>query len=253
MQYFKRRFKLKRFITFIVLTIGLSIFFALNAQSIDSTMTDSVVKKAEAFSNISFTNQHVWRGSLLDETGLPHVQPLLGVTYHNFEAGVIGSYNTLGSYFETDLYLMYTKNWFRATITDFYVAGDKLVDYFDYSNNHHFVADIYFLGVEKFPIEINVSTILHSSLDVDTSNKSKFTSYFEIRYLKNKWDLFVGGITGNSDFYLNGDESSSFNIVNVGVLYNSSIDFENKSIPLTMQFCINPQKKRSYLTFVVTF
>ncbi|MFA5067525.1 MAG: hypothetical protein WC466_05740 [Candidatus Izemoplasmatales bacterium] len=244
---------MKRFVVFVVLMTGVSLFFALRAQTTDTLSVDTLSKKMQSFSFVNVTNHNVWRATLMDQTGLPHIQPSFGILKNNFEIGIIGSYNILGSYFETDIYAFYSLGMANITVTDFYIMQNLLGNYLDYSNNHHIVADFSFLVSEKIPIEFKASTILNSSWDKDISGKRKFTTYFETKYFKNEWEFFVGVLSGHSEFYLNNDKDYGPNIINVGVLRQSSIEFNESSFPVTTQFCINPQKEKAYLTVIVTF
>jgi len=236
--------------------IGLSLFLVLSSygQTIDTTKAPKT--KVETFANVGFVSQWVWRGTILDNK--PNIQPLVGLTYGGLELGAVGSLSTLNNYCEADLYATYKYKFMKISITDFYIdlsGTANSQNYFDYSDTacgHHIMADLVFLGTEKIPVKITVSTMLYGGWDQDSIGKSKYTTYLEARYLYKGWEIFAGALTGQSDFYLN--DGSGFNIVNVGALYNYSIKFNEKfSLPTAVQVCVNPQMKKFYLTFGVTF
>ena len=254
MQYFKRRFKMKRFIIFISLLIALTVFLVVNAsaQATDTTKT----LKVHTFANAGLVNQYLWRGTLLDNK--PNIQPILGMTLGSFEIGTIGSLSVLNNYYEADLYASYTYKLIKLSITDFYFDLSGPINnqnYFDYSKTscyHHFLCDLIFQGTEKFPVKITASTLLNSGWDLYDSGKKKYTSYFEAKYFHKKWEMFIGAITKKSDFYQN--KISGINVVNVGAAYNYSIDFSKSySLPSVFQLCVNPQMEKIYFTFGVTF
>jgi hypothetical protein len=266
MQYFKRRFKTKRFIVLIALTTGLIVFLSLTSSAqeakfpikADSTIVDTVKKeclKPSLFGSGMLVSQHVWRGVLLDSK--PNIQPNIGVGIGGFEFGAFGTVSFFNDYSEVDVYASYTYKSFKLMVTDFYIdlgGSSKSQDYFDYSDTagyHHVMCDLIFIGSEAIPVRVTASTMLHSGWDVDSLNKPKFTTYLEARYLRNDFEFFVGGITGQSDFYLN--KNNGFNIINVGAAYNYHLRFNEIEIPLSTQLCVNPQLQKAYLTFLVIF
>jgi hypothetical protein len=254
MQYFKRRFKMGRFIIALALTAGLIVFLTLGAtaQTTDSLTVEKT--KLEPFSNVSFASQYVWRGVMLD--GKPNIQPLVGLAYGGLEVGAFGSLSTLNSYAEVDLYASYKYKCVKLTLTDFYVDlsgpmnDQKYFNYSDTMGYHNLMVDISIGGSEKFPILFTASTIVYGGWDLDTLGKSNYTTYLEARYLNTKFEAFVGVISGQSAFYLN--DQDEFGLLNVGVLYKSAIKFKDFELPVATQFCVNPQMEKVYLTFVLT-
>jgi hypothetical protein len=258
MQYFKRRFKMKRFIIFITALIALTVFFVAqtSAQTADTTKLDTNKVKVESFANAGFVSQYLWRGTMLDNR--PNIQPILGVKICNLEVGAIGSLSFLNNYYEVDLYASYTYKFMKLTVTDFYIDLSGAANnqrYFNYSDTigyHHVMCDLVFMGTEKIPVKLTASTMLYSGWDLNENAKSKFTTYVEARYLYKEWELYVGAISGQSNFYLN--DVDGFNVVNVGAAYNYKIKFNDKySLPSVAQICVNPQMEKIYLTFGVTF
>jgi hypothetical protein len=240
----------------------------------DSTKVDSTKYKVETFANAGLTSQYLWRGALLDSK--PNIQPIVGLTYGGFELGAIGSVSFLTNYTETDVYASYKFKCFKLTATDFFIdvssgATDNLAKtYFDYSatyvkdslgsitgvspqtSGHHVLCDLSFIGTEKIPLKFTISTVLHSGWDLDNNGNKKYTTYFEMRYPCKSWEVYVGGISGQSDFYIN--KLKGFNIVNVGTSYSYNIKInDNYNIPAIAQLCINPQLEKIYFTFGVTF
>lgn len=239
--------------------VGLTLFlvYQSSAATTDSTKVDTCKVKVEPFANVGVVSQYVWRGTMLDNK--PNLQPILGLTIGNFEIGTVGSLSTLNNYYEADLYASYTFfNRLKFAVTDFYIdlsGAANSQSYFNYSDtavSHHIVADAMWLCSKRFPVKLTASTILHSGWDLYNTGEKKFTSYFEARYYKESWELYVGALTGQSDFYLNNVDG--FGIVNVGAAYNYKIKFNDQySLPMVTQLCVNPQMEKFYLTFGVTF
>jgi hypothetical protein len=256
MQYFKRRFKMKKFIIFISLLAGLTVLFVLRAsgQTVDTSKTDVNKIKIETFAGAGVVSQYVWRGTMLDNR--PNIQPILSLKTGNIEVGTIGSVSVLNNYYEADLYASYTYKFLKLSATDFYIdlTGNNQ-DCFNYSDTagyHHIMCDLTFMGTNKIPIRLTASTLLYSGWDLSENGNSKYTTYLETRYLCEDWEIYVGAITGQSDFYLN--KLNGFNVVNVGAAYNYKIKFnETYTLPSNIQLCVNPQMEKIYLTFGVTF
>jgi hypothetical protein len=259
MQYFKRRFRLGRFIIFVSTLIFFFLFLAFSASgqtTTDSLKVDSTKSKVESFAGATIVSQNVWRGTMLDNK--LNIQPLVGLGIGNFEIGAFGTVSLVNSYSEADLYASYSFKNMKIMFTDFYadlsgVANSQ--NYFDYSDTsgyHHIMCDLIFLGTEKIPLRITASTMLYGGLDLYGSGKRRYTTYFEARYLYREWEMFVGAFSGGSDFYMN--DADGVNIGNVGVAYNYEIEISDKfKLPTIAQVCVNPQMKKFYFTFGVTF
>jgi len=259
MQYFKRRFKLGRFIIFISTLIIFFLFLAFNASgqtTTDSLKVDSTKLKVESFAGATIVSQNVWRGIMLDNK--PNIQPVVGLSIGNFEIGAFGTVSLANSYSEADLYASYTFKNMKIMFTDLYIDLSGMTNsqnYFDYSDTsgyHHIMCDLIFLGTEKVPLQITASTMLYSGWDLYDSGKRRYTTYLEARYLYKGWEMFVGAFSGGSNFYIN--DADGVNVGNVGVAYNYEIEISDKfKLPTIAQICVNPQMKKFYLTFGVTF
>jgi len=201
MQYFKRRFRLGRFIIFVSALVGIVIFLAFNAsgQTTDSVRTDTCKAKIETFANVSLVSQYVCRGTMLDNK--PNIQPVVGLAVGGFEIGAFGTVSLLNNYYEADLYAAYTFKYFKLAVTDFYIDlsgtanGQNYFDYSDTAGGHHIACDLIFLGTEKVPLKITASTMLYSGWDLYSSEKAKYTTYLEARYLYKGWEIFVGALS----------------------------------------------------------
>lgn len=254
MQYFRRRFKLKRFIIFVTLLVGVSLFFAFTAssQTVDTAKASKL--KVETFANVGLVNQYVWRGMQLD--GKPNIQPVLGLAVDNFEVGAAGTLSFLNNYSEAALFASYKYKFLKLSVTDLYIdLSANNQDYFNYSDTigyHHLFCDLSFVGTEKVPLKLTVSTLVHSGWDLDSTSKGKFTTYVEAKYPLNNWEFCVGAVTGQSDFYLSNVDG--FSVVNISAAYNYSIKFSDSySLPVVSQLCVNPQAQKIYFTFGITF
>lgn len=230
----------------VVLILGIN-----NVYSQDSTKTEK--NKVELFSNFDLTTGYVWRGVMLDNK--PNVQPVFGLVYGNFEAGCFNSVSLLNNYYEADLYVAYRPlKFIKLTVTDFFVdLASNSQEYFNYSDTmgyHNVIADITFGNLEKCPFTLTASTIVYGGLDMDSLGTQNYSSYFELSYTKNSYEFFVGGITGQSAFYINKDAG----LINVGTKIKREIKVNEKfSIPAKFALVVNPQMKKLYATLTLSF
>jgi len=146
----------------------------------------------------------------------------------------------------------------NVTITDFYMDFSGLANsqkYFDYSDTtgfHNVTADISIGGTDKFPIIFTASTLIYGGFDMDVNGDNLFTTYIEAKYVTNKYEFFIGGLTGKSGFYMN--EYDGFGIVNIGATFLRDIEITNKfAIPISTSLVVNPQGEKLFLAFVATF
>ena len=107
-------------------------------------------------------SQYVWRGSMATGSPTPNFQPTLAFTEENFEIGVWGSTDFVGSYKEVDPYISLIVGQFKLAVTDYNWNFDK-ANYFNYKNSetgHRFEGTIGFTGTEaytnKYYMEYNV-------------------------------------------------------------------------------------------------
>jgi hypothetical protein len=242
---------MKKILIFSILMSVVLILGIGNAYPQDSTLTEK--NKVELFSSFDVTTGYVWRGVMLDSK--PNVQPIFGMVYGNFEAGCFNSVSLLNNYYEADLYVAYkVLPFIKVSVTDFFVdIAANSQDYFNYSDTigyHNVIADLMFGNLEKCPFMVTASTMIYGGLDQDSTGKQKLSSYLELSYVKNSYEFFVGGITGQSNFYMNKDAG----ILNVGAKIKREIKVsETFSIPVKFALIVNPQMEKLYATLTLSF
>jgi hypothetical protein len=246
---------MKRFIIFTALLLGLILFASFGGFSQttinDTSKFDTTKVKTESFACAGLVSQYVWRGVMLDNR--PNIQPLLSLKRGGLEIGTLGSLSLMNDYYEVDLYASYSYKFFKLCVTDFYIDLSKGIYQQRYTNYttgacyHNVIADLVIPPMNKFPFKLTLSTILYGGLDVTSNGNGKYTTYAEARFIKKEWEVFVGGISGGSSFYMNDGKNAG--VINLGAVYNYSIC----KLPSTVQFCANPQIEKIYLTFSVTF
>jgi len=210
---------------------------------------------------------YIWRGSAVyaalgDQNVLaPSLQPAFSLNFKGLELGTWGSIDYTGTYKELDLYLSYSLKGFTVMMTDYYWAGDWIVDnYFEYqsdSTSHYIEASLGYKG-EKIPFSILVATMLYGAdRQFEDSVKNNYSTYIELGYgfkiSDYSLDLFLGmtpfdGLYGDS--YGGHD---GFAVVNAGLSGSKAIKItENFSLPVKASVIANPQARKLFLTFTLS-
>jgi hypothetical protein len=212
-------------------------------------------------------SSYIWRGSAVyaalgDRNVLsPSFQPAFSLNYKGLELGTWGSIDFTGTYKELDLYLSYSLKGFTITATDYYWAGDWIVDnYFDYKNDstsHYIEASLAYKG-EKIPFSIQVGTMIYGAdKQFEDPSKNNYSTYIEAGYSflveKYKLDLFLG-VTPMDGLYGDGyGGKGGFAVVNTGVTGSRTIEITEKfSIPVKASVIANPQARKLFIVFALS-
>ncbi len=214
-------------------------------------------------------SHYVWRGSMATGSPTPNFQPTLAYTKGNFEIGVWGSTDFVGSYKEVDPYFSITASHLKLAFTDYNWNFDK-ANYFNYKNNvtgHRFEGTIGLTGTETLPVSISWNTMVYG-LDKKLldSTKQAFSTYIELGYSKGAASFFFG-FTPWAGYYNNYGVTAfdptagkkSFSIVNIGSSVTKALKInETFSLPLKATLVINPSATYSrtdyiHLIFGITF
>lgn len=211
----------------------------------------------------------VWRGSMATGSPTPNFQPTLAFTKGNFEIGVWGSTDFVGSYKEIDSYISLIARKFKLAFTD-YNWNFGQANYFNYKNSetgHRFEGTIGFTGTEAIPISVTWNTMFYG-LDKksDDSTKQAYSTYIELGYSSGPASIFLG-FTPWAGYYNNygvttfdpGAGKKTFSIVNIGASITKTLKInETFSLPLKATLVINPSATYSrndyvHLVFGITF
>jgi len=196
-------------------------------------------------------SSYVWRGSLSTSSPTPNFQPTLAYAKGNFEIGVWGSTDFVGSYKEVDPYISLTSGQFKLSVTDYNWNFDK-ANYFNYKNSetgHRFEGTIGYTGPIALPISVTLNTIFYGLDKKSTdSTKQAFSTYIELGYSKGPASFFLG-FTPWASYYNNYGVTAfdpeagkkSFSIVNIGGSISKGIKItEFYSLPVKVTAIINP-------------
>lgn len=242
---------------------GMIFFFSANAMAGDSTSVSSFKVTADLVSH------YVWRGSMATGSPAPNFQPTIAYTKGNFEIGVWGSTDFLGSYKEVDPYVSLNSKLFKFTFTD-YDWNFGRADYFNYRNgqtSHRFEGSISFNGTKEFPVNITWNTMFYGFDKKSTdSTKQAYSTYIELGYSQGPVSYFIG-FTPWAGYYNNYGNTAfdpsapkkSFSVVNIGTSITKALKItETYSLPLKTTLIINPSGTYSrndyiHLVFGITF
>jgi len=246
-------------VAFITLTCFTNLF--VNAQTSEPVSPFKVTA--------DLVSSYVWRGSLATASPTPNFQPTIAYTKGNFEIGVWGSTDFVGSYKEVDPYVSLTSGQLKFAVTDYNWNFDQ-VNYFNFKNSetgHRFEGTIGFTGSKAFPISITWNTMFYG-LDKKSSDVTKqaYSTYVELGYTKGAASFFFG-FTPWASYYNNYGVTAfdltatqkSFSIVNIGASITKALKInETYSLPLKATFVINPsatytRKDFAHLVFGITF
>jgi len=229
--------------------------------------TPFVAKSQEVGSTSHFkvsadiVSSYVWRGSLSTSSPTPNIQPTLAYTAGNFEFGVWGTTDFIGSYKEVDPYISFTTGRFKFTYTDYNWNFDK-ANYFDYKNSetgHRLEGSIGYLGTEKLPLSITWNTIFYGyDKQTEDTTKQAYSTYIELGYTKGIASVFFGftpwaGLYNNYGVTSFDPEAAkkSFSIVNVGASASKAIKVTSTfSLPVRVTLIVNPAATYSQGDFV---
>lgn len=228
-------------------------------------------------------SRYVWRGTQYCGNS-PSIQPYSSITYSNFQFGFWGSYSVsdLVTNQELDTYISYSflKDIISATITDYYFPDNSDYNYFNYAANttgHILEGTLSFNGTEKIPFTFlaamnffgaDAAKIESNPTNTNFNKKTgiQYSNYFELGYSKSfesaDFNAFVGftlsnprqedltsGFIGETGFY--GDKAG---IVNIGFSISKQLQIsKNYSLPIGVSLITNPETKKIYMVFKLTF
>ena len=265
--------------TILLFTVILLFVSTLSFSQNDSTKTNFSLDLGA-----DFMSRYIWRGTQFGGNS-PSIQPSIVLGYKNLEIGTWAAYSTGGVHAsqELDLYFDYTflNDMITVIFTDYYFPSDTAnYDYFGYDNKTGHIGELglIFNGTKKIPVifsaYINLlgndaQTLGNNTKDTTTFNLKtgiQYSNYFEFAYNNtiNNIDLsiFMGftfsnpkgkdtnsGFIGETGFYGNGP-----GIVNIGITVSKSIKItDSYSLPITASLITNPQAKKIFLVFGISF
>ena len=221
------------------------------------TMLLPAALQAQSFSlGADLMSRYVWRGTDFGESA--SVQPALSFSVGGFEIGTWASYSFTADGAganEHDIWLSYTvetatAGTFSLGMTDYYFPAPGGSDFFDFGNGgegaHFFEPFASYTGPAAFPVTLYGAVFVHNDPDHSVYLEASYPFAVEGVTL----GLTAGGVAGASAFY--GTEGAA--LVNLGLSASKEIPITEKfALPLSVAYILNPDMKRSYLVFGLSF
>ena len=263
-------------ICIILVVLGYTTTYSQEAKNKESLVSFDV--------SADLVSRYIWRGAQYGGSS-PNIQPNIALNIGNFQIGNWSSYSLGGNNFvqEFDFFLSYTfcKEMFSITLTDYYFPDDTAnYNYYDYKNTetgHVLEGAFSFNGTEKIPIGVMLAVNFYgadairldddpTSADFNERTGIQYSTYAEISYSTNiktvGFDAFLGlnltnpkkedissGYLGESGYY--GD---NIGVVNIGLTASKAIPVTDKyEIPVSVSLITNPQAKKVYAVFAISF
>lgn len=205
---------------------------------------------------VDLANRWIWRGVSYSEA--PLLQPSLGYSNNKLNVLIWGSYPfERRAYNEIDFTLEYqlTSN-LKIGITDYFGINDSIGAKHEFFNLKRkttmHMLDAYFV---YFPFRRIPFSVLYSLWFWGADRKAatldqNYSSYVELKYEK-EFSLFTaGGFAGMTlwdGFYAN-----KAALVNLGIGLTKKITAGFFSVPIKVEFVVNPEIQNTYINAIIT-
>jgi len=217
-------------------------------------------KNCKLAAGADFASMYLWRGFELGNS--PAVQPWAEFSYKNLTVGTWGSYDFTNSYKEVDVYAKYTYKAFTLMFIDLFTPSYEGLD----KNFYNFTGDtsshvselgLTFNGTEKIPFSVSGGVLLYGlawDYKLNDSTALNYSSYFEVNYLGSlgeySYNVFAGFTPTESVFY----DTEKFAFINVGVNIKKEIKVTDSfSLPVKLTVATNPESKKFFVAFLLSF
>ena len=223
----------------------LSLFAATLAAHGQDESSDS---KPTVEVGADFVSAYVWRG--MYQAGIS-LQPALNFSMYDVTIGAWGSTGFPANAKELDFYLSYELKGFTASLSDYWWNGEG-ASYFKDAGSHHLEAGLSYTFPEKFPLSLEINTMLSGDEDKDESDRKYYSTYisasfpFSIRSI----DCEAGiGITPRKGMY--GDK---FDLVTLSAKASKSLQLTAKyALPVFVELVFSPAQDNTFLVFGIQF
>lgn len=216
------------------------------AQNIDSCF----------YAQLDLANRWIWRGVSYSEA--PLLQPSLGYANDKWNFLIWGSYPfERRAYSEIDFTVEYQLNRkLKLGITDFFGINDSAGARHEFFNVKRkttmHMLDAYFVYApfNKIPVSLLGSFWFWGADRKAVSLNQNFSSYVELKYEK-EFSMFTAnafaGMTLWEGFY-----AKRAALVNVGVGLTKNLSAGSLSVPIKLEFVVNPELQNTYINAIIT-
>ena len=237
---------------FLMITVGLALFVTSGNVFGQEDNGDGDEKLSLS---LDLASGFIWRG--LPNNLSPVVQPAITFKPGRFSIGTWAStpISPWGGDQEIDIFAEFEiSSALKLGITDYYVYGSNSdPSYFNFDKDKTCHALDFMLMYESAGgFKAMLSTIF-AGADLNNDGKNNFSTYIEIGYgrtfKKMDWSLCLGFVPMESGFY----DLEDANFVNIGLGVSKSFEITpTYSLPLSLNFTINPAAKAAFLVATVS-
>ena len=223
----------------------------LTASAQDEPQDES--RKPRFLGSVELTSKYLWRGQ---EYGTaPTIFPTLNFSVAGLNVYASGAYSFNNSYSEVDLGADYTFADITIGLVDYYYpsAVGENDKYFNFRNRTtgHSLEGFVSYAPSWVPLTAMLATYFWGD-DKKEDGSQAWSTYAELGYhhdFSERIALSVAlGASLNRSSYNNFE--TGFSVVNIGLKLESVL-YKGKhlSVPASVQYVINPQKEKSYISF----
>ena len=194
-------------------------------------------------------SSYVWRG--MYQAGAS-IQPSISLSTSGITLGAWGSTAFSTSFKEIDLSLSYEYGSLWASISDYWWSGEG-EPYFKHARGtHHLEVSLGFTFPKKFPLSLEVSTMLCGDDDKDDKGRPYYSTYLSATFpfSVGKVDCEAGmGITPGKGMY-----SDRFDVAAITTRVTKKLQLSvNHTLPVFVELVLSPVQGNAYLVFGIQF
>ena len=195
-----------------------------------------------------FVSSYVWRG--MYQAGIS-LQPTLSFSAYGVTFGAWGSTGFPANAKELDFYLSYEFKGFAASLSDYWWNGEG-ASYLKNAGSHHIEVGLGFTFSDKFPLSLEVNTMLAGDEDKDEDDRKYYSTYIlaSFPFSIERIGCEVGiGITPRKGMY-----SDRFDVVAISAKAVKRLQLSAKySLPVFVELIFSPAQDNAFLVFGIQF
>jgi hypothetical protein len=193
-------------------------------------------------------SSYVWRGMFQTGAGF---QPTLSLSAYGITMGTWGSTDFSEFAKEVDFYLSYTIKGFSIGLSDYWWSGQNAA-YFRNRGSHHIEANLSYTFSEKFPLSLEVNTMLSGDEDKDDFGKKQYSTYISANFpfsFKN-----IDCETGIGISPRNGMYSNKFDVVAITAKSTKYLQLSPEfTLPVFVELIFSPAQNDAFLVVGLRF
>jgi len=194
-------------------------------------------------------SSYVWRGWYLAG---PSIQPELSISAYGFTLGTWGSKDFSTFEKEIDFYFSFEFKGFSVRVSDYWMMYED-APYFKNKGNHLIEAGLGYTFPEKFPLSLEVNTLILGNEDVcEEDGRQYYSTYISLSFPFSIKDIKIETGIGISPF--KGMYSSKLDVVTATVKATKELQLStNYALPVYTELIVSPTQNNIFLVFGINF